>query len=48
MLSLMSDFIFTFSAMPFGSLPVLEVDDVKIAQSFAIASYLAKQFGKCS
>ena len=32
--------------MPFGALPVLEVDDVKIAQSFAIAAYLAKKFGE--
>ncbi|CAB3404419.1 unnamed protein product [Caenorhabditis bovis] len=31
--------------MPFGQMPVLEVDGVKIPQSMAIARYLAKKFG---
>jgi len=30
---------------PFGQLPILEVDGVKIAQSCAIARYLARQYG---
>lgn len=31
--------------MPFGQLPVLDVDGKKIHQSTAICRYLAKQFG---
>jgi glutathione S-transferase len=30
---------------PFGALPVLHVDDRRITQSFAIARYLARQYG---
>ncbi|XP_012276501.1 glutathione S-transferase [Orussus abietinus] len=33
------------SQMPFGQVPVLEVDGKKIHQSVAISRYLAKQFG---
>ncbi|XP_015519130.1 glutathione S-transferase-like [Neodiprion pinetum] len=32
-------------SMPFGQVPVLEIDGKKINQSTAIARYLAKQFG---
>ncbi|VDM78670.1 unnamed protein product [Strongylus vulgaris] len=31
--------------MPFGQMPVLEIDGQKLAQSFAIARFLAKKFG---
>lgn len=31
--------------MPFGQVPVLEVDGKKINQSIAIGRYFAKQFG---
>ena len=31
--------------MPFGQVPVLEVDGKKIHQSTAISRYLAKQYG---
>ena len=32
-------------SLPFGQLPVLEVDGVTISQSMAIARYLANEFG---
>lgn len=31
--------------MPFGMLPVLEIDGKAVAQSNAVARYLAKQYG---
>ncbi|VDM84498.1 unnamed protein product [Strongylus vulgaris] len=33
------------SEMPFGQMPVLEIDGQKLAQSYAIARFLAKKFG---
>ncbi|VDM68576.1 unnamed protein product [Strongylus vulgaris] len=33
------------SEMPFGQMPVLEIDGQQLAQSFAIARFLAKKFG---
>ena len=35
-----------FSEMPFGQLPVLEVDGEKISQSLTIARFLAAEFGE--
>ena len=32
-------------SLPFGQLPVLEVDEVTIGQSMAIARYLANEYG---
>ncbi|VDO84943.1 unnamed protein product [Haemonchus placei] len=32
--------------MPFGQLPVLDIDGKQLCQSFAIVRYLAKQFGR--
>jgi glutathione S-transferase len=33
------------AATPFGQLPLLEVDDFKLAQSNSIAQFLAHEFG---
>lgn len=35
-----------FLASPFGQLPFLEVDGKKLAQSAAIARFLAREFGE--
>ena len=35
-----------FSDMPFGQVPVLEIDGYKMCQSFAICRYLANLYGK--
>ena len=42
---LYSIYIF-FSEIKFGQLPILEVDGKELAQSYAIARYLAREFGK--
>ncbi|VDM69938.1 unnamed protein product [Strongylus vulgaris] len=34
------------SEMPFGQMPVLEIDGQQLAQSHAIARFLAKRFGE--
>lgn len=31
--------------MPTGQMPLLEIDDLKLSQSMAIARYLAREFG---
>ena len=36
---------FFFSAMPFETVPVLEVDGVKYSQSIAIVRYLGRKYG---
>lgn len=41
-------FFFLLQAIPFGKLPVLEVDGVIIHQSLAIARYLARESGNIS
>ena len=38
-------FINLFLAVPFGTVPTLEVDGVKVCQSMAINRYLAKMIG---
>ena len=35
-----------FPAMPWGTVPVLEVDELMIGQSTTICRYLAAEFGK--
>ncbi len=44
---LVSEYICFFSGnlIPFGQVPVLQVDDAVIAQTYAILSYLADEFG---
>lgn len=41
----MFHFSFFFKAIPFGKVPILEIDGVIIHQSLAIARYLAKENG---
>jgi len=36
----------SFSATPFGQLPVLTVDGKKVAQSNTIARFIAREVGK--
>lgn len=38
-------FFFLLQAIPFGKVPILEVDGVIIHQSLAIARYLARETG---
>lgn len=38
-------FLFLFTAMPMGQMPILEVDGKRAHQSLAITRYLAKQVG---
>lgn len=37
--------MYNITEMPFGLLPVLEIDGKQVAQSNAIARHLAKQYG---
>lgn len=37
--------MYNITEMPFGMLPVLEIDGKPVAQSNAIARHLAKQYG---
>ena len=38
--------MYIFPATPFGSLPILEVDGLRISQSLTIARYLARTYGR--